>query len=187
MIQAQAERLDAPSINQAIGGFQSRHAAERRGNANGPAGVCASCKERHSGGHRDARSAARSARRMLRIARVPDGPEMRIVGCDAVRQFVQPGFSHHHCARRGQLLDHRGIAIGHEIGEDFRSRCGADALGPHQIFVRDRDAVQRAAVDTLGQFTIQLLSASQRGITSHGNESVQNRIQFRDLIQALLG
>ena len=90
---------------------------------------------------------------------IANGPEMRIVGRDPVRQLVQSGFPHHHRARRVELLHHRRIAIGHKIGEDLRARRGANAFGPHQVFVRDRNAMQRPAIDALRELPIQLLSA----------------------------
>ena len=141
MIQRESQRLDSGTIDQAVGRLEAHHSAEGGRDPDGPARIGASGHENHIRGDCGPGTAARPARRTLRIARVADRAEVRIVGGDAVGEFVQSGLTQHHGAGVRQLLDNRGVEVRNIIGKQFRARSSADALGRDQVLVCNRNTV----------------------------------------------
>ncbi len=187
MIQAEPQRLHSARIHESEGWLQPHHAAERRRNPDRSAGVGSGRHVHHLGRHSDSRPSARSARRSLGVMRIPDRAEMWIVRRDPVRQLVQAGLAHHHGARRVQLSHHRRVRLRHKIGEELRSRRGSHAPGPDQILVRDGNAVQRSSIAAACQLRVQFPRPRSRCLRSHGHESVEPRVELRNLVEALAG
>ncbi len=68
--------------------------------------------------------------------------------------------------------------------QDLRPACGANTLGGKAILVSDGDAMQRAAIDTAGQFPIESLGAGSRGVRRYRQERIERRIQAGDPLPA---
>ena len=155
VIERQAQRHHALAAHPFVGRLQSHHAAERRRDANRSARVRTRGERHESRRHRRSRPAARSAGNALRIPRIPNRAEVRIVRGDAIGKLVQPGLADHVGARVIQLAHDRRVIVRHEIREDFRSAGGPHAASENVVLVRDRDAVQRSAVDAAREFVVQ--------------------------------
>ena len=67
---------------------------------------------------------------------------MRIVGRDAVSEFVEIGFPQKDRAGRSQLGNHNGILLRNKILKDFRSRGGANSCGVDVVLKGDGNAME---------------------------------------------
>ena len=179
MILRQAERHHALAAHPFVGRLQPDHAAERRRDANRSARVRTRRQRNESRRHRRSRSAARSAGNALRIPRIPNRAKVRIVRGDAIGKLVQPGFADHVGARVVQLAHDGRVIVRHEIREDFRPAGGADAASIDVVLVRDRNAVQRSAVDAAREFVVQYRRASSCRRFRDREERIQARIRVR--------
>lgn len=132
-----------PARNRAIRRPHAHHAAQRRRLADGAAGIRPQRKRRFPGSHgrrRTARTAARHARQVPRIARAP---QRRMLRAGAHGEFVQVGFAQHHRARRLQAF-HRGGVIGRTVvGQQLRGAGCAHPPRAEVVFVGGRDARER--------------------------------------------
>src|SRR5205823_3202658 len=70
------------------------------------------------------------------------------------------------------------------VAEDLRANRGSDAGGVEAVLVHDRNAVQRAAVESALQLGVALARRGERGVGSDGDESIELRLQRFDLGQA---
>ena len=112
----------------------------------------------------------------LRVVGVANRPEVRIVGGDAVRQFVQSGLAEHHRPGGCELFRYRRIAVRDIIREEFRPGRRANPLGPDEVFMSDGDAMQQAAIRTGGELAIQAGCTSPRGVFGNRQEGVERWI-----------
>ena len=112
---------------------------------------------------------------------------MRIVIADAVGELVQRGLADKNGSCIAQFLDHSGIVVGHEVGENLGPRSSANALRIDQIFEANRDAVQRAAIFALGNIAFGLARLLPCEIRGHSPKGVQARIELLDAGKGSVG
>src|SRR5262249_13363288 len=69
--------------------------------------------------------------------------EMRGLVGRAHGEFVTIGLAEEHCTVAPKLRCHRRLVGGHEVVEDMRARCRADASRAKQVFDGKRDTLKR--------------------------------------------
>jgi hypothetical protein len=74
-------------------GFKADDATERSGNSDGTSGVRADAAETEASGDGRGRAATGAAGDARDIPRIMDGTVVRVVGCDAVGEFVHVGLA----------------------------------------------------------------------------------------------
>ena len=187
VIERARQRDDALGRNLTDGRLQSNDAAGGGGDADGSARVAAERRQRHAGGDRNRRSAARPSRRPRRIDRIANGTERGVLARRAERELVEIGLANQHGARMPQLRDDRRIR-GCDVPLAYpRRRRRRDARDVDQILDGDRHAVQRTAIAAGGELAIRDLRIAARLLRHHGNERVEPRLQLRDAAEALFG
>ena len=100
--------------------------------------------ERHAGGDRGRRSAARPTWRSRRIVRIAHRSKSRVFARRPEREFMEVGLADEHRARFAQASGDDGVAGRDVIVPDQRSRGRPHAFLIDQILERDRNAVQRS-------------------------------------------
>ena len=110
---------------------------------------------------------------------------MRIGGRNAVSEFVQPCLAYRDSARGIELFNNTRVVIGHEISVNLRTSGRPYALSEDQIFVGDRNAVQRSAVRALREFGIHIRRPLLSHIAGNGDKGVQLWVELVDAVQAL--
>ena len=173
MIEAPRERHHPVERQLAVGRLESDGATRRRRNPDRASGIGAERGERHAGGDRNSRTAARAARRPRGIVRVAHRTEGGVFARRAVRELVEVRLADDDRARLPQTGDRhrvggRDVSLAHA-----RRRRRRKAFDVDQILDGDRDAVQRTAVPSGGELTIGVLCLAPRLVRHHGNKGIQ--------------
>ena len=101
---------------------------------------------------------------------------------------MEVGLADEHGARLTQMRDRGRIAIrGGAAVKDLRRRCGGRPADVHQVFHRDRHAVQRTAIVAGLQLGVQFVRLPPRRVRHDENERVQSRVVGLDAPQAFIG
>jgi hypothetical protein len=112
---------------------------------------------------------------------------VRIGGRDAVSELVQIELAETDRARGRKLLDHGGIPIGHVVFVKARAGRGADTAREEQVFIGDRNAVQRPARTAAGELGIGRGGLRQRELFRDGEERIQLGVAAADAGQGIRG
>ena len=95
LVQGAGEGHQPEAADPAVGGLQSRHAAEAGRLADAAAGVRAQGEEALAGGHRGRRAARGAARHAPQVPGVVSGKEARVLGRGAHGELVHVGLADH--------------------------------------------------------------------------------------------
>ena len=163
VVERPGERRDAALRRPAVGGLEPDGAAERGGDADRSAGVGADPDHARARGERRRRAAARAAGDAADVPRVAGGRGDRPVG-----ELVGVGLPDHHHARREQVLDHDGVAVGDVALAHLRARRRRHTGGVAEVLDTEGDPVERAAVAAAGDL---LLGAARSGAGEVGGDA----------------
>src|SRR6266850_2089123 len=139
---------DAFARNAAPGWFQPDDAAECGGDANGASRVRSDAAEAEAGSDGRGGPAARAAGNTREVPGIADRAVVRVVGCDAVGEFVHVGLAEENGASVFELCDDCGVFFWNEFAQDFRTCRRPNACRIDIVLQRNRNAVERAAVAT---------------------------------------
>ena len=110
---------DVGDGNAPEGGFEADDAAEGGRDADGAPSIRADTAAAQTGGNRCRRTSAGTAGNAGKIPRIARGAEVRIVGGDAVGEFVEVGLAEDDDPSFFELGDQGGIVLGNEVLQDF--------------------------------------------------------------------
>ena len=183
MVHGRYKLHDTCLADQPVGRLVPDNAAALRGQADGTTRVGAERGKGHPSRHGYRRTAAGSARMMVRPPWIPDGAEERVNRGRAERQLVQSGLAQGDGARGAQSRDHGRVLVGHMPGVVPGPVRGQYAPGVDEVLDRHRDAVQGAAIRTGCQLAVRLPGLRECLIGGHGNERIQKPVQKLDACQ----
>src|SRR2546425_12475030 len=92
------------------------------------------------------RTAAGPAGDALSVPRIARGAVMRVVGGDAVSEFMQVGLAQQDSDSLPQQGNHGGVLLGHEVSQDLRARGGENPARPDIVLECDGDVVERPEI-----------------------------------------
>ena len=167
----------------AAGRLQAEDAAEAPRDANRAAAIRPDRQRRQAGRHRGGRAAAGAARRFGRIPGIPADPGERRVGGALPPEFRRRRLAHHDPAGSLQSLDDGGVLGRNVVREDARPEPRPDPSGNHEVFDRERHAVQRAEPVSAQDGGLGRSRLRPGGIRRHGAEGVESRIEVGDSIE----
>ncbi len=168
-------------------GFQPDAAARRCGNPNRSAGVGADARQGHAGDDADGRAAARSAGRPRGVERMARRTERRFLVGRAEGEFVQVGLADQHGPGRSETGNHGGVSIGAVAFTHARGGGRRQAADVDQVLHRDRDPVQRSAIDAGRQLVVGAVGLRARLLGHDRDERIQPPVHQLDPLQAVLG
>ncbi len=146
MIERACKRSQTVARYAAIGGGNAGDSAERRGLADGSAGI--GSKREHRGALRDRRrgASARSTRHTIRRDGIPHRAKCRILVGRAHSELVAVGLAENHAARLLQA-DDRGRIVGRNVvGKQARGAGGPETARHDDVLHRDRNTGERAGI-----------------------------------------
>src|SRR6185503_5542848 len=108
---------------------------------------------------------------------------MRIGRRHPVGKFVHVGLAYHHCSGSSQTFNYGGIVLRNVVSEELRPTSSSDAPCAKNVLNSDRDAVQWAAILSVGQFLVSLLGLALRQLSGDGNERFQLGVERSDSAQ----
>jgi hypothetical protein len=186
LIQAGGVGDHAVTRHHAVSRLDAADAAERCRLTDRAAGVGAGGRWCQPRGHCRSRAAGAAARYGVLIPRVFHRAEKRVFVGRAHSEFVHVQLAENHRAGRIELADHVCIVRCDKVVEHLRAAGSAPAVGSENVFVRNRNACQRAGIAgcTLG---IGCLCLCQRQSRVYSDVGVQLRIQFGDAVEVELG
>ena len=146
LVERRGESDHPPARHHAVGGFQARQAAQRGGLADRTAGIGRSRGRCEPRGHCGRRAPRRTAGNAADVPRVLHRPVVGGLVRRAHGELVHVGLAEDHRAGGIAAFDHRRVVGRDEVVEHPRAAGGAPALGAENVFLRQRDAGQRAGL-----------------------------------------
>lgn len=187
MVERPRERYDARRADAPMRRLQPDRAAERGGDANTAARIGAHRHRRHPRRHRRAGTAARTTGDAVGVPRIARRAEVGVIRRHAEGKLVRVRLAERNRARLAEQPRDRRIRTRHAIPEDFRSGSGANTLRRIEVFERNRDAVQRAAIGPVGDLLVRYLCRRPRGLCRDRHVGVQERILLLNARQIRIG
>ena len=143
LVERARERHDPVATDPAVGRLHPDHAAQRRGLADGAAGIGADRQRRVVGRHGRRRASAAAAGDAIERPRVDGRAVGGMLGRRAHRELVHVGLAEDHRARRPQPLGDVRVVRRHVPLEDPRARGALAAGHRDEVLERHGDAQQR--------------------------------------------
>ena len=176
LVQRGRERHEAVPGDASVGRFEADHAAERRGLADGAAGIGTERGDRFKRGDRRGRPARGAARHAVEVPRVRGALVRAVLAGGAHGELVHVGAAEQDASGGFQFAGHEGIVRGDEALQDLRGAGALLARRADIIFERDRDAVEVAQRSTCGAACVGSGGLRQHGFRVHGEEGAHLRL-----------
>src|SRR6266849_5339633 len=184
VVERPGQRRDTKETDAAVGGFQPDDAAKSGGDADRTAGIRTERTGAQPRGYGYTRAAAGAARIALHVPGVIDPAEIR-TGCDG-GELVHVELAQQHGAGRVQPLDHRRVISRDLVFEHLGAARGFAARGGDDVFVSERNAVERTAIGATADLVFGYLRLAQRPLGGHGDIAIKLGIERLDAVEVSL-
>ncbi len=182
-MQERPRRLIRPTRHASKGGTKADHVAEPRRIPQRPAQITAIRDRQHAARERHSRTTAAPATGFGSVIRIERRTEDVIEGLGTRTKLRGIGFADRDGSSLAQSFHDQGILLGHEVLKDAGAKRCADALGQHQILMRDGQAMEGADRVAASQSVIGGARCRHRLVRQQGNDRVHLGVHPLDLRQ----
>jgi len=131
--------------------------------------ICPGRAHRQPGRNGGSRAAARRAGAVVGMPRVQRGGKWRGRRGSTVCEFMQCCLAETYASCGFQLIVNRRIVRRYPIGQQIRVSGCAYAFRPHNVFMRDGNAMKRSAIIAGRDFTLGAFCLLEREVTGDGD------------------
>ena len=186
-VMGRTDRKHAGRGDAAAGRPEAGRPGQGGGHADRGTGIAAERTDSQPGRDRDGRPAAGAAGDSPGIPRVPASAEEGVLGRSAIGEFVEVGLADEHRAGGPEPGHDFGIALRDPVGEEARPAGARDARDVDAVLDGDRHAVKKAQGPALARRGIRGPRGFACRLGGHCDESMEERIEFLDALEAGLG